>query len=132
MAEKKEATTEEQLKAALEENKRLTADLDTYKEDHASLTATNQDLGAIIDGLKATVEELNEALAEKDAQVAKSVKRPVIKSGKKSYMLRFKKFTHRHNGKSITVTEEVLKGNPEIVAELVKMKSGALVEIGGK
>lgn len=80
--------------------------------------------------LQAIIKEQAEAISEKDVVIkAKSI-RPTIKHEKASYELCFPKFTYKFNGKIIEVTEEVLKKDSALVAELVKKGSGALVKIG--
>jgi hypothetical protein len=80
--------------------------------------------------LQAIIKEQAEAISEKDVVIkAKSI-RPTIKHEKASYELCVAKFTYNFNGKIIEVTEEVLKKDAALVAELVKKGSGALVKIG--
>lgn len=117
----------------------MESERDSWKESHDELLKVNEELGlkiesqkAVIEGLKSTIEELNSALAEKDSEVAQKGGYPIIKHEKESYELRLKKFIHRSKGKSVEVDEEYLKKNPDVVAELIEKKSGALVKKGGK
>jgi hypothetical protein len=80
--------------------------------------------------LQAIIKEQAEAISEKDVVIkAKSI-RATIKHEKASYELCVAKFTYNFNGKIIEVTEEILKKDAALVAELVKKGSGALVKIG--
>ena len=80
--------------------------------------------------LEAIIKEQAEAISEKDVVIkAKSI-RATIKHEKASYELCVPKFTHNYNGNSIEVTEEKLKADPALVADLIKKGSGTLVKIG--
>jgi hypothetical protein len=121
MAEKKELTPEEQIKALQDENKKLSDDLKKIGDE----SATKDEL----------IKGLNEAIAEKDASAASNQKRPVIKVGKEQYALRFAKFTHNFNGRVMDVNREVLESNQELAEDLIKKESAALIPLkkkGGK
>ncbi len=104
----------------------------TPEEQIAELTTQNAELVAQNKAQAEIIKELNETVEAKDAEVAKAIKKPVFKVNKKSYVLQFAKFTHKVDGKPVEITEEVLRESPELVKELIELKSGALQEMGGK
>lgn len=101
-------------------------------EKIATLEAENLALKELNGGLGKTIEELNAALADKDSEIAQKGGRPIHKHGKDSYEQRLPKFTYRFKGKPMEVTEEVIRGNKELLEELVKIEDGPLVKKGGK
>ncbi len=122
MSEKKELTLEEQLKAAQDENIKLAADLKTAG-----------DAGAAKDEI---IKALNEELVKKETEVESLARRPLIKVGKgksqEVYELRIAKFVHNFKGERLEVDKAVLDSNPELVDELIRIGSNALIKKGGK
>lgn len=116
----------------LNELEALNETLAQREKDLKDLSDENETLKSENESLKAVIGELNAALAEKDSEIEKNGGRPIIKDGKDSYELRLKKFVHRIDGKAVEVDEAYLKAHPEVVKDLIKKKSGALVKKGGK
>jgi TolA-binding protein len=142
MAENK-PSPEELLKEALEENKKLAADLKkSQASEKKALEAADKSaadretevnaLKSQIGSLNGIIAELNQTIQQKDEQGKHAGKRPVFKVGKETYGLRIPNFIHNFNGERIEVNAKVLEGNPELLADLVKRGSGALVKKGGK
>jgi DNA repair exonuclease SbcCD ATPase subunit len=154
MAKETKMSPEEELKAAQDRNKQLADELkksqeaetkarelsESLKNDHLEEIeqlknehAANIDfINAVVEGLKATISELNAAIASKDQEAEKRGKRPVLKHKKGTYELRFPKFVHNFNGVRTEVDFKMLESNPELVEDLIIKGSGALIKKGGK
>lgn len=107
-------------------------DIEKLKAENETLKAENKALKAQVEGLGDVIKELNEDLASKDSEIKSISKKAVIKHGKDSYEMTLKKFVYKYKGNIITVDEELLNSDKELVAELIKADKGVLIKKGGK
>jgi predicted RNase H-like nuclease (RuvC/YqgF family) len=112
---------------ALQNTPQLSSDAELIQ----SLTEENQTLKATVEGLTKAIEELNAALAAKDADLGKSIK-PVVKLGKDSYELLVPKFSFKHNGKAVIVTKALLESDANLLKAVVDSGTTILRKKGGK
>lgn len=116
MAEKTRAELQEELEQAQAEAKRLQGQLSDERKAAAELQQQNAELEEELTKLE---EQLEQFATEK------KVGRPVLMLEGKRYQLNSSRFQFQGE----VHTPETLKERPEVVAELLKIGSGAVTEI---
>ena len=109
-----------QIKAEADRASQLDKDIEALKEDNTSLLEEKLDFETQIKNQNEIIAGLNQRVLELDAAVDHT-KVTVEHQGKKFEVLYSRL---KHNGEFINA--EDLKNFPEVIAELVEMKSGAL------